>query len=61
MGHCKLGISFGRDSFLYSFPQGIPMHKSRIELFAQSLKQMASQNAESITIIEPVLATETIV
>ena len=58
MGHCKLGISFGPDSFLYSFPEGNPMHKSRIELFAQSLKQMTSQNAESITIIEPVLATE---
>ncbi len=28
------------------------------QLFAQSLKQMASQNAEGITIIEPVLATD---
>ena len=61
MPHCKLGISFGRDSMLYSFPDN-PMNESRVTLFAQALEQMVSQenateSARSITVIEPIAGT----
>lgn len=31
---CRLGVSFGRESDLYSFPHPHPMNRSRTELFA---------------------------
>ena len=60
MAQCKLGISFGRDSLLYSFPDGNPMNESRVRLFAKTLREMDGQKVEkkSFAIIEPVLATE---
>jgi acetoin utilization protein AcuC len=48
---CRLGVSFGKESELYSFPYPHPMNKSRTQLFAEWLK---SSRAE---IIEPVQAT----
>jgi acetoin utilization protein AcuC len=60
MTRCKLGISFGSDSLLYSFPADHPMNKSRLTLFAQGLEEMANQEpmSSSIKVIQPVAATE---
>lgn len=61
MPQCNLGISFGPDSFLYSFPEDNPMNKSRITLFAQFLERLTRENnrtPSNITIIDPVQATE---
>ncbi len=32
---CELGVSFGQESFLYSFPAGNPMNSSRLTRFAE--------------------------
>ena len=50
---CRLGVAFGKDSGLYSFPRPHPMNKSRIELFAEWLG-----SAKRIEIVRPVAATE---
>ncbi|MGD0636446.1 MAG: acetoin utilization protein AcuC [Nitrososphaerales archaeon] len=51
-GGCRLGVSFGKESELYSFPYPHPMNKSRIELFADWLP-----SAEGFDVIRPVPAT----
>jgi acetoin utilization protein AcuC len=51
-GGCRLGVSFGKESELYSFPYPHPMNKSRIELFAGWLG-----SAEGVDVIRPVSAT----
>lgn len=59
MSRCRLGISFGKDSLLYSFPGDHPMNKSRLALFAPALEQMVkSETAGNITMMEPVAANE---
>jgi acetoin utilization protein AcuC len=50
-GGCRLGVSFGKESELYSFPYPHPMNKSRIELFADWLL-----SAEGVDVIRPVSA-----
>jgi acetoin utilization protein AcuC len=50
---CRLGVSFGKDSELYSFPYPHPMNKSRIELFAEWLG-----SAKRIEMVKPVPANE---
>jgi acetoin utilization protein AcuC len=52
-GGCRLGVSFGKDSELYSFPYPHPMNKSRIELFAEWLG-----SAKMIEVVRPVPADE---
>ena len=37
MNRCRLGVSFGQESFLYSFPTGNPMNASRLTRFAEFL------------------------
>lgn len=39
---CRLGVSFGPESGLYSFPDGHPMNSRRTELFAASLTKLVS-------------------
>ena len=51
MTRCKLGVSFGYESTLYSFP-GHPLNKTRTELFGSSIKQ------ERVSIVKPVPASE---
>lgn len=56
---CRLGVSFGPESNLYSFPQGHPMNKARSQLFEASLRELAqSSGKEKVTIVGPVRATE---
>ncbi len=57
---CRLGVSYGRESTLYSFPNGHPLNNSRTELFASSLDEFASSKLENrnVTIVNPTLATE---
>jgi acetoin utilization protein AcuC len=50
---CRLGVSFGKDSELYSFPYPHPMNKSRIELFAEWLG-----SAKEIEMVKPIPANE---
>jgi acetoin utilization protein AcuC len=50
---CRLGVAFGKDSELYSFPRPHPMNKSRIELFGEWLG-----SAKRIEIVRPTAATE---
>lgn len=54
---CKLGISFGQGSFLYSFPGGNPMNSSRLEVFAKELQRLRGER-DSIEIEEPVACSE---
>jgi acetoin utilization protein AcuC len=56
---CRLGVSFGPDSNLYSFPQGHPMSKARSRLFEASIRELAeSSGKEKVTIVGPVRAIE---
>jgi len=57
---CKLGIAYGPESKLYSFPNGHPLNKSRTELFAVALGEVASSETEDqkISIFNPMLTTE---
>jgi acetoin utilization protein AcuC len=56
---CRLGISFGPESNLYSFPQGHPMSKARSQLFEVSIRELAqSSGKEKVTIVSPVRAAE---
>ena len=50
---CTLGVSYGTESELYSFPYPHPMNKSRVALFAEWLR-----SAEGVGIVRPVQATE---
>jgi acetoin utilization protein AcuC len=57
---CKLGVSFGRESLLYSFPGGNPMNASRLALFAKRLDEtsMEPRSSGRFVIVEPVAASE---
>jgi len=50
---CRLGVSYGRESELYSFPYPHPMNRSRTELFADWLG-----SANGVEIVSPVPASE---
>lgn len=50
---CKVGVSFGKESELYSFPYPHPMNKSRTELFADWL-----DSTKGFETVRPVPATE---
>ena len=39
MKGCRLGVSFGQESFLYSFPHGNPMNATRLTRFAEFLDE----------------------
>jgi acetoin utilization protein AcuC len=60
-GHrgCRVGVSFGPESDLYSFPQGHPMNKTRTRIFEPTLRELAkSSGKERVTIVSPVQAEE---
>ena len=42
MKTCRLGVSFGQESYLYSFPTGNPMNASRLTRFAEFLEERAT-------------------
>lgn len=54
---CRLGVSFGKESFLYSFPNGHPLNASRISIFSEQLKEFSNNNSR-ITIYPPEPAKE---
>ena len=60
---CRLGVSFGPQSSLYSFPYGHPMNSSRTELFAKAIERLSRRIKEgeapkTITITGPEAASE---
>ena len=59
MPPCSLGVAFGRESLLYSFPDN-PMSATRVKEFARNLDRMVNQKGGpgSITIVQPVSAEE---
>ena len=61
--HCGLGVSFGPQSSLYSFPHGHPMNSSRTELFAESIERLSQRinNGDvpkTITVVDQKPASE---
>jgi len=60
MKGCRLGVSFGQESFLYSFPAGNPMNASRLAPFAQFLEEKGSaRSGERIfQLVAPVAGKE---
>ena len=56
-GGCKLGIAYGKESELYSFPSGHPMSSRRVQLFVASIMELANET-ESIVIYPPKSASE---
>jgi len=58
--HCKLGVSFGQESFLYSFPHGNPMNATRLTRFAEFLDEWSRGRAgeSPFRLIKPVAGTE---
>jgi acetoin utilization protein AcuC len=60
---CRLGVSFGPESSLYSFPSGNPMNSSRTELFAASIERLQRDGekedvTKAITVLGPKAARE---
>ena len=56
MRGCRLAVSFGKQSFLYSFPAGNPMNSSRLGVFAEYIE--GQRETEGFKVIEPVSASE---
>ncbi|MCL4519122.1 MAG: acetoin utilization protein AcuC [Thaumarchaeota archaeon] len=54
---CIVGVSYGKESELYSFPSGHPMNNKRVELFAKSFARLA-QETGSIKVYPPRIGTE---
>jgi len=54
-GGCRLGVSYGPESDLYSFPPPHPFRNSRTELFKESLANLLAQRSGSgsLTIVKP--------
>jgi len=53
---CRLGICYGLESRLYSFPGGHPLNRFRAEAFGKSLSNIAAECEDTITILRPRLA-----
>jgi acetoin utilization protein AcuC len=53
--NCLLGISFGEESSLYSFPNEHPLNNKRTELFATSLQRFGA-SSKSAFIVKPIEA-----
>jgi acetoin utilization protein AcuC len=55
---CKVGVAYGPESELYSFPGGHPLNNSRTKLFFAELSRLARDNPKHVFIEKPVLAEE---
>lgn len=51
---CRLGVSYGSESDMYSFPPPHPMNAARAKLFGEALKRMAGD----LTVVKPVACSE---
>lgn len=49
---CRLGVAFGHESTLYSFPGGHPLNNSRTRSFVSSLEKLAAER-RSLSIVHP--------
>ena len=59
MEGCKLGVSFGQESFLYSFPTGNPMNASRLSGFAEFIEENGSaEGGRMFKLVSPMAAKE---
>ena len=60
MKGCRLGVSFGQESFLYSFPTGNPMNASRLSPLAEFLEANGSAKGDRrmFQLVSPVAAKE---
>jgi acetoin utilization protein AcuC len=60
MRGCRLGVSFGQESLLYSFPEGNPMNASRLSAFAKRLDEavVESSGPGKVVVLEPVAGSE---
>ena len=60
MERCRLGVSFGQESFLYSFPTGNPMNASRLTRFAEFLEENGSAESgeRMFQLVSPVAGKE---
>lgn len=60
MKGCRLGVSFGQESLLYSFPTGNPMNASRLTPFAEFLEENGSTKGADrmFRLVSPVAGTE---
>ena len=50
---CRLGVSFGQESFLYSFPTGNPMNASRLTPFAEFLDEEGAKGGTGFQLVKP--------
>lgn len=57
MKGCSLGVSFGQQSFLYSFPAGNPMNFTRLTAFAEFIEE-SQRSGKGFSVIDPVSASE---
>ncbi len=57
MRGCRLGVTFGQQSFLYSFPAGNPMNSSRLSAFAEYVNG-SQKSKPGFTLLAPVSASE---
>jgi len=57
-GGCNLGVSYGPESDLYSFPNGHPLNNNRTKLFASALSEISKANPQNIRIIESVISND---
>ncbi len=55
---CQVGVSFGDESNLYSFPDGHPLNNSRTTLFASSLMSYVESRNTNTSITHPAMAKE---
>lgn len=60
MKECRLGVSFGQESFLYSFPEGNPMNASRLTRFAEFVDEEERKGMKEtrFQLVRPVRAKE---
>lgn len=58
MKGCRLGVSFGLESFLYSFPAGNPMNASRLTLFAEFLEERTAKGVPGLQVVKPLACSE---
>jgi acetoin utilization protein AcuC len=57
MKGCSLGVSYGRESELYSFPGGNPMNSSRLARFTEDLGSISGEGRD-IAIVQPTRGAE---
>ena len=55
-GKCRLGVAYGYESDLYSFPDAHPLNNRRVIEYASSLRKIAADRR--VSIIKPVPASE---